>query len=226
MEIKGLRDSVTDAIRTQIITGRLVPGQRLNEAELCEMLDISRSPLRESLLILEAEDLVKRVPRRGTYVTEINEKNLQMIYQVATMVEMFALDQLEEKGITDVPGMEAAVEECHVSSLSPGDDWRDLDVHRKMLASFHGRLVKTLENPSIIAYYRNASSSLARYQFLHLAETRSGADEDKDHRQIIDCIKNRAYGEARKILKRHIQDSYTHKIEALRSRAKWKAAGS
>ncbi len=226
MKIKGLRDSVTDAIRTQIITGRLAPGQRLNEAELCEMLNVSRSPLRETLLILEGEDLVKRVPRRGTYVTEMSEENLQMIYQVATMVEMYALEQIEEKGITEVPKMEAAVQKCHVSDLSMGDDdWRDLDVHRKMLASFHGRLAETLENPAIIAFYRNASSSLARYQFLHLAETRSAKDEDKDHRVIIECIKNSAYQKAREILRRHIETSYQHKIEALRSRSILKAAG-
>lgn len=224
MEIKGLRDSVTDAIRTQIITGQLAPGQRLNEAELCEMLNISRSPLRESILILEAEDLVKRVPRRGTYVTEINEENLQMIYQIATMVEMYALEQLEEKGVTEVPGMEAAVAKCHVADISPGDDWRDMAVHRKTLASFHGRLVATTENPAIIGFYRNASSSLARYQFLHLVEKGSATEEDKDHREILECIGNGAYQKAREVLKRHIQDSYQHKIQALRSHSTWKAA--
>jgi DNA-binding GntR family transcriptional regulator len=215
MEIKGLRDSVTDALRTQIITGQLAPGQRVNEADLCDMLNVSRSPLRESLLILEAEDLVRRVPRRGTYVTEMSEENLRMIYQVTTMVEMYALDQLEEKGIRDVPRLEAAVEKCTVGDLSPQDVWKDLAVHRKSLASFHGRLVETLENPAIISFYRNIASSLARYQFLHLAETRSGKAEDKDHRLIIDCIKRGAYSEAKAILRRHIGVSLQHKLDSL-----------
>ena len=225
MEIKGLRDSVTDAIRTQIIARQLEPGQRLNEAELCEAFNVSRSPLRESLLILEGEDLVKRIPRRGTYVTEMNEANLREIYQVAYMVEMYAMEQLEEKGITDVPAMEAAIDQCNLFVMSDQDGWKDLVFHRKILASFHARLAQTLENRAIILFYRKVSSSLARYQYLQLSETRNSDNMIKEHRQIIECIKKGDYGEGKKLLRRHIGNSFQYKLNALISSSTLKVAG-
>lgn len=217
MEIKGLRDSVTENIRTQIITGRLAPGQRLNEAELCEMFNVSRSPLREALLILGREDLVVNLPRKGTYVSPMSEENVRMIYQVMDMVEMYAMDHLEEEGIAQVPELKSAVDQCTTFHVSPQDGWEDLLVYRKLLAGFHSKLVETLKNPTIIAFYRRVSSNLARYQYLQLSETGSGKGMIKDHKQIITYIEKRAYRNARELLKTHIAKSFQYKINALKA---------
>ena len=61
-EIKGIRETISQHIKSLIISGKLAPGQRLNELELSEMFDVSRSPLREALLILERENLVEIIP--------------------------------------------------------------------------------------------------------------------------------------------------------------------
>ena len=217
MEIKGLRDSVTENIRAQIITGRLAPGQRLNEAELSEMFNVSRSPLREALLILEREDLVINIPRKGTYVTPMSEENMRMIYQVMDMVEVYAMDNLEREGITHVPELKAAVDRCTTFQASPQSGWEDLLMHRQRLASFHSKLVETLENPAIIDFYRRASSNLARYQYLQLRETGSGKGMIREHKQIISHIDRGAYREARELLKAHIAKSFQYKIQALKA---------
>lgn len=217
MEIKGLRDAVTENLRVKIITGSLKPGQRLNEAELCEILNVSRSPLREALLILEREDLVVSIPRKGTYVSLMSEENVRMIYQVMDMVEMYAIEYLEKRGITQVPELKSAVDRC-TFHISPEDTWQDLLMYRKMLAGFHSKLVETLENPAIIAFYRRTSSNLARYQYLQLSERGSGKGMIKDHKQIIGHIEKGAYQEARDLLKTHISKSFQYKIEALKAR--------
>lgn len=218
MEVKGLRDSVTETIRAQIITGRLAPGQRLNEGELCEMFNVSRSPLREAFLILEREDLVINVPRKGAYVSPMSEENVRTIYQVMEMVEMYAVDHLEKEGITHVPELKSAVDRCTTVHVSPQDDWKELLAYRKLLASFHSKLVETLQNPVIIAFYKRTSSNLARYQYLQLFETGSGKGMIKDHKQIIARIENGAYREARELLKAHIETSFRYKIDVLKGR--------
>jgi len=225
MEIKGLRDAVTENLRVKIITGSLKPGQRLNEAELCEMLNVSRSPLREALLILEREDLVVSIPRKGTYVSRMSEENVRMIYQVMDMVEMYAIEYLEKRGITEVPELKSVVDQC-TFHISPEDTWQDLLMYRKMLASFHSKLVETLENPAIIAFYRRTSSNLARYQYLQLSERGSGKGMIKDHNQIIEHIEKGAYQAARELLKAHISKSFQYKIEALKARESKQPSGS
>lgn len=217
MEVKGLRDSVTENIRARIITGRLAPGQRLNEAELSDMFKISRSPLREALLILEREDLVINIPRKGTYVSPMSEEDLRMIYQVIDMVETYAMDHLRKEGITQVPELKSAVDQCNTFHVSPQEGWENLLVYRKLLASFHSKLVETLENPVINTFYRRISSNLARYQYLQLSKTGSGKGMIRDHKQIIGHIEKGAYREAKELLRAHTAKSFQYKIDAMKA---------
>ena len=54
----GLHDQVTQRLRTLLVEGRIAPGAKLNERELCELLKVSRTPLREAIKRLAAEGLV------------------------------------------------------------------------------------------------------------------------------------------------------------------------
>lgn len=220
MEVKGLRDSITEHIRAQIIAGRLAPGQRLNEAELSETLNVSRSPLREALLILERENLVVNIPRKGSYVAPMSEENMGMIYQVMEMVELYAIQNLKEKKITHLPELTAAFDESTTITARSTDSWEKLLLYRKILASFHSKLVGSLENSHIIEFYKRTSTDLARYQYLQLSKTRSGKEMVNEHKRIIDYIENGTYNKASEFLKAHIKKSHKYKINALKDHFK------
>lgn len=64
----SLRHQVQETLRREIVSGRLAPGERLVEQQLCQALDVSRTSLREALRQLEAERLVEIVPHRGAVV--------------------------------------------------------------------------------------------------------------------------------------------------------------
>ena len=66
MKVLGVKDSVVQSLRTQIIIGELTPGQKLNELVLSSLLGISRPPLREAFRLLENEHLAHSIPRKGT----------------------------------------------------------------------------------------------------------------------------------------------------------------
>lgn len=215
MEVKGLRESITEYLRAQIITGRLAPGQRLNETELSEMFNVSRSPLREALLILEREDLVVNIPRKGSYVTPMSEENLEKIYQVMDMVEMYAIQNLKTKKNIHLPELTAAVEEASTAQTPSPEGWEQLLLYRKILASFHYKLVESLENSHIVQFYRRTSSNLARYQYLQLSKKGSGREMIKEHKQIVGYLEKGAYKKAGELLKSHISKSYRYKIDAL-----------
>jgi len=220
MQVKGLRDSITEYIRAQIIAGRLAPGQRLNEAELSESLNVSRSPLREALLILERENLVTNIPRKGTYVTSMSEENMEKIYQVIEMVEMYAVRNLKEKKITHLPELTATVDESTTVTTASPEGWEKLLLYRNLLANFHSNIVKSIGNPHIFQFYTRTSIALARYQYLQLSKTRSGKEMVDEHKQIVCLFEKGAYDEASECLKAHIKKSHEYKINALKEHLK------
>ncbi|WPH18409.1 GntR family transcriptional regulator [Variovorax paradoxus] len=83
----SLHDEVAATLREQIFAGALVPGSFLDEAALCERLSISRTPLREALKVLTAEGLLRHEPRRGCFVREVTERDLDEIFPVIALLE-------------------------------------------------------------------------------------------------------------------------------------------
>lgn len=88
-----LRGQVESFLREAITTGRLLPGERLVERELCEKLKVSRPSLREALRVLEAERLVHNVPHRGPVVASMTEAEVRDIYGLRALLEGFAAQE-------------------------------------------------------------------------------------------------------------------------------------
>src|SRR5216683_3073383 len=82
--------AATELIREAILDGRLEPGSRLKEEELARELGISRTPVREALLILQAEGLVDAAPNRGAVVRSHDADDLEDLYQLRALLEGYA----------------------------------------------------------------------------------------------------------------------------------------
>ncbi|WP_332777134.1 GntR family transcriptional regulator [Polaromonas sp.] len=83
----SLHQEVAATLREQIFAGKLAPGMFLDEVALCESLKISRTPLREALKVLTAEGLLRHEPRRGCFVSEVTEQDLDEIFPVIALLE-------------------------------------------------------------------------------------------------------------------------------------------
>lgn len=78
-------------LREAIILGHLEHGQRITEKFIAEMMDVKRGPARESLLILEGQGLVRKVPSLGYFVESHTETEIQDVYEIRTALETIAV---------------------------------------------------------------------------------------------------------------------------------------
>ncbi len=83
----SLHQEVASSLREEIFAGALAPGSFLDEADLCQRLGISRTPLREALKVLTAEGLLRHEPRRGCFVSVVTEQDLDDIFPVIALLE-------------------------------------------------------------------------------------------------------------------------------------------
>lgn len=86
----SLKQQVIDRLRDAIMDGTFAPGQKLVEKDLCALLGISRTLLREALQHLEAEELITTIPHKGPMVAVIDEAEARAIYQVRQALEALA----------------------------------------------------------------------------------------------------------------------------------------
>ncbi|MFB0898784.1 MAG: GntR family transcriptional regulator, partial [Polaromonas sp.] len=83
----SLHQQVAATLRERIFSGGLSPGDFVDEGALCETLKISRTPLREALKVLTAEGLLRHEPRRGCFVSEVTDQDLEDIFPVIALLE-------------------------------------------------------------------------------------------------------------------------------------------
>jgi DNA-binding GntR family transcriptional regulator len=97
LDYKSLKDLVYDYLRKNMEDGILKPGDLIDEKNLSNKLKISRTPVREALILLQAEGFVTILPRRRMFVNELKLQDIQDIYQLLGALEGAAAAGAVEK---------------------------------------------------------------------------------------------------------------------------------
>jgi DNA-binding GntR family transcriptional regulator len=204
--------AATELIRTAIIEGRLEPGRRLKEEELARELGISRTPVREALLMLQAEDLVVATPNRGATVRVHDAQDLQDLYELRALLEGYATRRAAER-ITK-PELDALRSSCERFDALGDENLRgvvreNLFFHSTILAvaasdRLTGHVRKVIELPLVYNSYRWYSPDQRRISaHYHRQIVRALEDGDADRAELI--MKEHLF-EARDLLITRVQD--------------------
>ena len=104
----ALYEQVAERLRSRIYAHELAPGAWIDEQALALAYGISRTPMREALKVLAAEGLVQLKPRRGCYVTELSEQDLDEIFPVMALLEgRSAFEAAEKASAADLADLSA-----------------------------------------------------------------------------------------------------------------------
>src|ERR1700716_2295775 len=99
-EDQSLHDEILTRLRDHIVEGNIPDGNRIPERQLCEMLGISRTPLREALKVLGSEGLVDLLPNRGARVRQLGAQDIGELFDVVGGLEALA-GRLACENVTD-----------------------------------------------------------------------------------------------------------------------------
>lgn len=92
-----LEKVVKTALRRAIVTGKYLSGQEIDELEFAKRMRVSRMPVRSAVAALEVEGLIRKVPRRGSFVVELTEEDVEEAYSLRTLIENNALITASER---------------------------------------------------------------------------------------------------------------------------------
>ena len=100
-EYLPLREVVFNNLRDAILNGQLHPGERLLENQLAEKLGVSRTPVREALRMLEQENLVALVPRKGAQVLDLSADDIRSVLEIRQALEVVAIRHACQDGMSE-----------------------------------------------------------------------------------------------------------------------------
>ncbi|MEW5991061.1 MAG: GntR family transcriptional regulator [Chloroflexota bacterium] len=203
---------VTDQLRDHVIHGRFRPGTILGEVVLAEQFGVSRGPIREALLRLVQEGLLRREPRRGISVPRLAASDIVDVYGAREAIEGAALAvALAGDPASLVADLRAIVAEMRAAEAR--SDWlavADLDM------AFHRRIVEATESPRLARLYASVLGETLTY-FNMIARTPGRERLVTEHHELAEIIATGDVEAYRRALGEHLADSVERLIRQARA---------
>jgi DNA-binding GntR family transcriptional regulator len=163
---KSLPQHIVEDLERKILDGRLQPGQRVIEENLCRTFGVSRSPVREALHILESQGFVVREPRRGVSVVKVTPQEAADIYRIRASLEGLATALAVQNR---TPTLLGELKEMHERMQDAAKE-NDIRAYQKLNRRFHDCIITACANPRLIQLIRTFDKQTLRYR---LAVTRA-----------------------------------------------------
>lgn len=189
-----------EALEEDIISGRLRPGQRLDEAGMAERFGVSRTPIREAFNQLAASGLVEIKPRRGAFVVLLGPRELIESFELMAELEA-ACGRLAAQRMSDEDrqAIAFACEECRAAAAAD-----DLNAYYEANARFHGAIYDATGNRILAAEALRLQRALQPYRRLQLKVPRRMDGSLAEHQGILESLLAGDALEAEKRLRNHV----------------------
>lgn len=191
-------------ILNRIDLGLLNPGDVLDESELIAEFGVSRTPVREAILYLEALGLVRRLPRKGATVFRPNLEEFLAILEVHAKLEGqaagLAARRLSKAGAAE---LEAAVAACEAHAATRGD--ADPDAYYQLNLRFHACVATASGNAVLLDALKTNARKLLAYYRARYRFSGAIAASAAEHRAIARLITDRDSPGAEAAMQRHVQ---------------------
>jgi len=199
-DARSLADQAYYRIRELIVSLELPPGSLISERELQERLGVGRTPVREALRDLARERLVEVYPRRGMFVSGVDVGDLAGLSEVRAIVETHAAG-LAAKRATDTDRQTIAelLDELNAAEGEQGErDLIDLDqrIHRHVYRCTHNSFLEATLNEYYVL--------TLRIWFLALDRVARLDDAVREHRELLEAIRDRDPARAEDAMRRHV----------------------
>ena len=197
------KEKIYQSLRADIISHRLRPGQAIREDELADRLGVSRTPVREMLRRLEQEDLVRVVPNRGVFVSELTDKDIEEVLEIRLALETAAarsaatkLSPEQIKELKDIRKQLDTAVKLKDSVLSFEADTR-----------LHGLILQAAGNKRAHRIINNLMGQIHRIRFISGHKPGRIDTSVKEHKEIVQALLNGNPVPAEEAMMKHLNST-------------------
>jgi DNA-binding GntR family transcriptional regulator len=206
VETASLSEQIQRELKRDILSGKLVPGQRLGIDELALQWDVSSTPVRDAIKRLEAAGLVKVAPRRGVYVSTLDQRTFKHVFDLRIALECLAV----ESATALIPDDEiqrtlTLYREAGTQFEGTGDDSLLVE-HDSMI---HDLIIRYCDNPKLVEMMQGLND-LIEWARNTVAERgpNSYIRALPEHLQILEALEARDPDAAQTALRTHLKNAF------------------
>lgn len=197
---KSNTQHAVEVLKNMILENRLASGSNHLEGELAALLGMSRTPIREATLILEAQGLVEVKPRHGVRIVSLSPEDMAEIYDILTELESLSAALAAEKNL---PNSEFKIAEKAIKEMDIALERDDRVAWTAADDTFHAELVRLGGNNRIANIVGMYNDQVKRARLITLNLRPKPVKSNEDHRSVLDAIKRGDSKSARQLHTEH-----------------------
>lgn len=200
---KSMREKVYDSLKEMIIDGIIQPGERIIETEYSNKFQISRTPIREAIRMLELEGLVESLSTGGVIVKIFTKEEISEIYKIRIALEGIILEEIIKKGTSqDIKKLEKVLK-----NTKKAFELKNIEKVFSLFTEFNQTLYKIADLPKVTAMINNINLYLKRFRKISIDNAERKKEAFKDHLEILEAIKRKDLPFAINLNRVHLEKS-------------------
>ena len=200
----GQTETLIATLMDWIDTGRLNPGDPVDETALVAEFGVSRTPVREAILQLEAVGLIRRNPRKGATLFRPTLEEFLAILEVHAKLEGQAAGLAARRlSVSGAAGLERIVSACETHAATKGN--AEPDAYYQLNLRFHEQIAIAAGNPFLTDLIKTNARKLLAYYRARYRYAGAIASSAADHRRILGLITDRDSASAEAAMQTHVQ---------------------
>lgn len=202
IKFKSLPDQLYEYLSRSIIEGKVKPGEKFIENDLCHRFGVSRSPLRECFRILESEGLIIIHPRKGTFVREITSKDIEDVFPVRASLESLAAGL----AVPNIGEKEIGIFNDLIGKMEEALGNNDIRSFLYLNFNFHSVFIKASNNQVLEKTLKNLGRGLwQRIAFLYYQSSSGLNFSNNMHKEIVKAFQKKDVSSVQRVVEEHIE---------------------
>ena len=201
---KTLKDTAAELLAEKILSGKIRPGERLNESELSRQLQISRAPIREALQHLLEQGIVVNITRRGMFVVSLEQEDIQKINSLRLILEAEALRLARRLAKpADIEKVARLLKKMENMEPAPTSSSVQIDIE------FHRTIWRIAGNEYLEKILTSLTAPLFAHAMLMLLRSEKQRMVLDSHRPLLLFLQGKSKSSAEEVMSAHLSLRWT-----------------
>ena len=198
------RAEIVSMLKRAVLTGKLEPGQKLNELRISEQMRVSRAPLREAMRELVQEGILTSIPYAGTFVIEVTAKDIEDAYSLNQVLDEFAIERTwPNRSAAFLAELDRRHEAVKAATRAI-----DTTLQIETALQLHGLIYEWADHPLLLDTWQRLTSRLQMYFALHQRARNEPVPSEDVHEEYVRLLKGKDMKAAQRYAREHIAHDF------------------
>lgn len=209
---KSIREQVYETLKNLITNGEVKAGERIVEVEYAEKFQVSRTPVREAIRMLELEGLVEVNSKGGVLVKEITLQDIREVYKIRIALEGIIIEEIITNNHSGIEKLENLLKETEEVMHKEKNQKKIIE----KFTEFNDVFYSVSELPRVVELLRNVNVFIVRFRKISLDDDVRREVAYEEHKHLVKALRDKNLQGALEINRKHLEESMEFKMKALK----------